>query len=297
MNSSQYRLSIFATLLLIGLIGGCSTQANTIAQDNEMSGKDQTIQSRIAQLKANNPPALSPAVINLGIDQSGSMNQDARVHSLTWKELEPVLVQLQKTGGTFAMSAICDRSNRPLARVTFDVQPRLSPEQLTLETLPEAPDLSQGNPIKNRQKFEEYQKQVTELEQKVVALETDWQNYERQQKALQQTNQQKLDAIKPKLQEILEHPRNCQSTDIQNAVSRAQTLFNEPTTWEQKPRKLAVFVTDGLDSFSDSPVDLQADQIILVNGAIEMGIFENLPHQRFESPQSAMQALTNQLAL
>ncbi|OYD87589.1 hypothetical protein CDG77_28540 [Nostoc sp. 'Peltigera membranacea cyanobiont' 213] len=269
-------------------LNGCNESAPLSAGDTKLSNLHTQATSKLAEIQAMQPPIAPPSIVNIGIDQSGSM-QTARVAEAKLTDVELVLKSLSRTGGTFAMSSICDRSDRPLIRTTFPEPPRLN--ITAIPAPPQRPDTSRGNPFKHQKELKTYYKDAKTYPEQITAIYTQLNSYQQQIEQYYTNNQQRINALKSQLQTVFKQPRNCQATDIQRAVQRANWLFNEPNTLSQMPRKYAVFITDGLDTFSVQPIQLKADQVVLVNGSSDVGVFQSIEHQRFESPNAAFSTL------
>ncbi len=280
-------LSIAFLVLASSLLSSCGTASSISSSAINTNGTSQSLQQEITKVLAMQPPAVPPNIVNLSIDKSGSM-ASARIPDTTFSDVELILKSLSQTGGTLAVSLICERSDRPLIRVTLLQPPRFHQTQLPPE--PEKPP-KLNNPYKQREKLEQYQQAVREYNQQVALVRQQLETYEQRLARHQTDTQQRIDAIKPPIEEVLQRPSICQSTDIQRTVQRANLLFNEPVSWTETPRKYAVFITDGLDSFSSEPAQLQADRVLLVNGSEELGIFHQVAHERFESPTAALTML------
>jgi hypothetical protein len=276
-------------LFICSFIAGCDITPPSHAEDVTLPNLYQRTNSKLKAIQKMQPLKVPPSIVNIGVDQSGSMNS-ARVAKTEYADVETVLNVVSKTGGTFALSAICSRSDKPLTRVSFPQPPNLG--ITAIPTPPQRPDTSKGSPFKHRKLLDKYDVKVEEYEQQIAEINQKLDNHKQQLEQQQQRNQQNINQIKPAIKTVLDSPRDCQATDIQRAVYRAKWLFNEPHNFSDKPRHYAVFITDGLDSFSKESVKLTADKIILVNGSAEMGIFQSLKHDRFESPNAALQMLS-----
>ncbi|MFM6121686.1 MAG: hypothetical protein ACKPEO_21510 [Sphaerospermopsis kisseleviana] len=279
---------LIAILVAGGLLTGCELSSPSRAEDATLPKIYNQATTKLAAIQAIQPPAAPPSIVNVGIDQSGSM-QTARVAHAKLADVELVLNSLSRTGGTFAMSAICDRSDRPLIRETFPEPPRL--DVTSIPAPPQRLETGRGSPFKHQKQLKEYHKEAETYPQKITVIDQKLDTYKQQLEQYYTNNQQRINSLKPQIQTVLNQPRTCQATDIQKAVERANWLFNEPNTLSQTPRKYAVFITDGLDTFFTNPAQLKADQVVLVNGSSNVGVFQSIQHQRFESPNAAFSAL------
>jgi len=275
-------------LLISAFLNSCQMTPSSNAEETNLSEQYQQLTTKLAQVQPLQPSTVTPSVVFIGIDQSGSM-ETARVSQTQLNDIEVILNVVSQTGGTVAISAICDRSDLPLVRTTF-----VQPPVLNVTSIPEPPqrpDTSKGSPFKHQEALKEYKKEVEKYEKQLTNIAQTITVYQETLNQYQAKSQENIDSIKPKIDAVLNHPRNCQSTDIQNSIQRANLVFGELGNWSQTPRKYAVFITDGLDSFSSQPAQVKADQVILVNGSNEMGIFQSIKHDRFESPNVALSHL------
>jgi len=234
--------------------------------------------------------AVAPVTVFIAVDQTGSMN-DARVSFLKPQDLNPLVTTIQSVGGTLAIASICSDSNRPLIRITYPQPPKLTTAAFHNPAKPEEPPKT-GNPFKIKQARKEYG-ELSQVYQKLAAEDRQTlARYNQQIEELQRQNRLSYQKIESQIESLLNHPRNCQATDIQSSVHRANLLFQEPKSDLAKyPRRYALFITDGLDTFSSQPAKLTSDQVLLVNGSQAVGIFQTIPHQSFESPKAALEQL------
>ena len=286
--------SIATSFLILGAI---ALTLSSCKPPDSKATQPQTGQpiGEVAKAIAQQPTKIPPASIGIFVDLSGSMTS-ARVAPLKLEYLQDVFKALQEAGGTIAFGAICDRSNRPLARITFPQPPRLEINQFNNPVKPEDPDSKRGNPFKKKKAKAEYEQHLQAYEQQAAQDRQTLANFQQRIATLKTENQAQIATIKPQVVAMLDRPRNCQSTDIQSAIQRANLLFQEPSTgFDQAPRRFAVFITDGLDTFSAKPARLNADTVLLVNGTPGVGIFQTIPHTRYESPQGAVNYLSNSI--
>jgi hypothetical protein len=281
------RISVVGFTLVLTL-SGCEISKSSQANEGvNIQEQYDTTSVKIRQLQQKHPSDVTPTLVFIAIDQSSSMGT-ARVAQIKPEDLQAVYEALIKTGGTFAISSICQNSNLPLVRATLDSPPTLS--SITLKKPPEVPNTTAGNPFTARKKSDAYQKVGKEYQTQLATIDKELTAYQQSLTKQKTNNRQKLDAIKAQVKGIIQHPRNCQATDIQNSIGRANLFFEEQTSWP-KTRKFALFITDGLDTFSKQPAQIQADKVLLVNGSNDVGIFNKIPHQQFEAPSAALKQL------
>lgn len=281
----------------LGLASSCLIAATGCQQAHSAKTAPSTppaadeYQQLVAEAQRLQPPAVPPSTVNLAVDQSGSMGF-SRIATATYSDVAPVLAALAQTGGTIAVSKICDRSDVPLVRATLPEPPRLG-SLPPVGSPPQPPRTDRGNPFHIQKQLKQYEQDLAAYNQQLSVAQQALATYQQQLSQHQQDNQKRLEQIKPAIEAILQQPRNCQATDIQRAIERANVLFREPIAWSQPPRTYAVFITDGLDTFSAAPANLQADRVVLVNGSEELGIFQSVRHERFEAPQVALRAVAD----
>lgn len=277
----------FSVALTLVALNGCSTENTNPPAMGATSERNKQIEAEITQTKKQQSLS-NPITIAVAIDQSGSM-EDARVSSVTFSDLQPMLKKLEQSGGEIAVSAICDRSNRPLVRVLVPEPPRIDEKMLTIPT-PPSKLVDEGSPFEKDEREKAYDAKMADYNSKVDQTLKVLDDYKVQLEQHHKDTQKRIADVAPKLEEILEAPRNCEETDIQNSLERANLFFSEPSDrWSQKPKRFALFITDGLDSFSQSPANLPPDaKVVVVNGSIDVGIFYKVKHDRFESPKQAI---------
>ena len=174
-------------------------------------------------------------------------------------------------------------------RVLVPEPTRIDEKMLTVPTPP--PKLvDEGSPFEKDEREKAYDAKMADYNIKVDQTRKVLDDYNVQLEQHHKDAQKRIADVAPKIEEILKAPRNCEETDIQNSLERANLFFSEPSDrWAKKPKRFALFVTDGLDSFSHTPANLPPDaKVILVNGSINVGIFNKVKHERFESPKQAI---------
>lgn len=273
-------LYLFLVAIAVMILNGCSGKSTSSPPSTENKDSIEAINNKLKTSveEIQKKQATPPNIVYIGIDRSGSM-KDVGITPTSMSDIEPVLNSLSRTGGTIALGTICDRSNQPLVRQTFP-----QPPHVNINTVPEMPN-EDTNAL-------EYDKELTEYDKKIIPIESQVKKYNENIGKLDRENQERIDALKPQIQKLLEQPQTCQQTDIQGAIRRANVLFAEPQNWSVNPRKFAVFITDGVETLNKKqPVKLNVNKIFLVNGSTESGIFQPLAHERFESPNAAFTTL------
>jgi hypothetical protein len=248
------------------------------------------LEAEIAEVKLRQSKATTPVKIVVAIDQSGSM-QDARVNYVNFADLQSIFLKVEESGGEIALSAICDRSNRPLERLLFPEPPKLDEKLLTLPA-PVSQLADEGSPFEKEEREKAHAAKLASYNSEIDQKSREIAAHKKQLQQHREESQKRIEAVKPDIEKILKTPRNCQATDIQSSLNRAKWYFEEATPKSHK--RFALFITDGLDSFSEAPANLPADaRVILVNGSVNVGIFGKIKHDRFESPKRAITHLVD----
>jgi hypothetical protein len=208
-----------------------------------------------------------PFTIFIGIDRTGS-TVSSKIPTLKFPQLERLARAAARVGVEIRLGVICTDSDRPLLAF-FVPEPPVAPQ-----TLPSAPtSASVDNMLKlprlranyekvlvaHQQAEAEYQKKVAAREQ---LIETEIANFKRGF-------------------ELLQNKTQCGATDIYGMLKRADLYLNEVNpTWTQTPRKLALVITDGIETVnSTKPQPLQwtsKAEVILVSSGGEVGILKPL---------------------
>jgi len=287
MPSRNYHpLSIAILPFIFVFLNSCTTENINPSAIGAPSESAKQLAAEIAQIKKQQPRTNEPVAVVVAIDQSGSM-ESARVSFVTTSDFAPILKKLEQSGGEIAVSAICDRSNRPLTRIPIAPPPKLDEKILTLPT-PPAPLAEEGSPFEKEEREKAHKDQLADYNNKVDETRKLFADFKLQQQQYRTETDKRLTEIKPQIEAILVAPRNCVATDIQNSIGRANLFLAEPS-WKKGTRRFALFITDGLDSFSQAPANLPPDaKVILVNGSTNVGIFNKIAHDRFESPKQAI---------
>ncbi|MDX2255761.1 MAG: hypothetical protein NW214_09615 [Pseudanabaenaceae cyanobacterium bins.39] len=292
--SLQHFLAIAFTSVALCLYGcNNNNESATSATRPEVvpiSENAKQLEAEIAEVKLSQSKATTPIKIVVAIDQSGSM-QGARVNYVNFADLQPIFQKLEESGGEIALSAICDRSNRPLVRLAFSEPPKLDDKFLTLPA-PVSKLVDEGSPFEKEEREKAYAAKLASYNSQIEQKSREIATHKKQLQQHRQEAKKRIEVVKPEIEEILKTPRNCQATDIQSSLNRAKWYFEEATPKSHK--RFALFITDGLDSFSEAPANLPADaRVILVNGSVNVGIFGKIKHDRFESPKRAITHLVD----
>lgn len=236
----------------------------------------------------------TPSNVSINIDKSISMDH-ARTSSVQLEEFYSLIEILKEQGGSLSVTAICEDSNYPSVRASFPQIPEFNLSKIRIQGLPLPPD-KQGNPYIRKQKLKEYNQELEKLQPNIERARQEIANYLKELENLPKINDQNGEKIRQDIQPLLERPNDCKATDIQNAVERSNIILQEDHTFQNPPKTYAVFITDGLDTYSPNPVQSEADVVILVNGNSDsVGIFENTKYLRFDAPKPAFDYLINQI--
>ncbi|MGD1808747.1 hypothetical protein ACP6PL_25370 [Dapis sp. BLCC M126] len=289
------KFHVIIVAILVSFLASCAGKVESKTPTDTISS---TISEPLAEVKtalANQPQSL-PVQVAIIMDKTGSVEW-SRIEQPQLQDFQLLLSLLKKNGGEIAVGTFCYDSNRPLARIRVEQQPMLVNAGFNHPVAPVEPT-NQGNAFTYRKEKKEYKQKLAEYE---TLRQNDLQILASYQNSVQQWQSQSEGKIqefmKNQLQPILSHPVNCGSSDIQGGINRAKLFLAEnDATWREKPRKFAVFITDGLDNVGIQAAEFQSNaELLLVNGAGSKGIFENIEHKAFESVPAAFQYLVTQV--
>jgi hypothetical protein len=255
-----------------------SATADSIAVVGEVqTGKSPTVTTPQPSEAANLKP---PQIIFITNDKTGS-TKSSKVPSLTIDSVMPLVREVAKYGGEVRIGNTCTDSDLPL--VAF-----YSPEPPSpVGTPPQKPTLqTAGNPLNLPKLNTEYRKQLEAHQQQEAAR-----NHEVAER--DRSNAQKMDTFSTRVQALLKQPANCGATDIIGMMKRADLYMNEPDgNWRQKPRKVALLITDGLETVKANPKPIEwtaKAEVVLVSSGGEAGILKPLlTNTPFESIDAAV---------
>lgn len=246
----------------------------------------------VAEVLGNQKPLGPPVRIAVMLDKSGSANS-TRVEQPGVEEFQKLLPLLLENGGELAVGVICDDSNRSLVRVRIEPPPVLVASSFNNPQMLVSPE-DGGNAFDLQEIRQEYKEQLAAYNEQ---LETDRLTLEKHRQELQGWESESEERIKrfvPQLEPLLQHPVDCQSTDIWGAIARTGLFLNEnDAVWSQSPRRFAVFITDGIHEAEGKKTAIGGGtEVLLINGSASAGVFKDLKHQPFESVSSAFLYLT-----
>ena len=103
----------------------------------------------------------------------------------------------------------------------------------------------------------------------------------------------KIDKFMTEIDELLKKPAKCGATDIIGMMKRVDLYLSEPNpSWKQQPQKVAILITDGLETVMarPQPIDWKSKaEVVLVSSGGQAGILKPLLSQTqpFESIDGA----------
>lgn len=204
------------------------------------------------------------------VDQSASM-EGARVAPVTAASFAPIYARLAVTGGELAVGLIRDDSNRPFARL-FVPAPPARPAWRPLPA-----NVFAAASVRREQSADEVSYGVAHRAWRVETARRQAQ-FER--------------AIAP----LLERAANAPSTDIYSAFRRADVLLSELGAFRGPTRNIVVLVSDGIETATEGvpPSFGTPAEILLVNGAGEIGSLAPFGPVRFESLDAALRYVVSE---
>ncbi len=257
-------------------------QAQAVAANPApVAGEVETAKSTTVATKQ--PSAIAtkpPKVIFFAIDKTGSA-KSSKLPNLTIELQMPLLEAVKKDGGEVRAGNVCTDSDLALASFYSEEPPTLGvslPQKPTLETA--------GNPLNLPKLNAEYRKQMAIYQQREAA-------YKQEVTARDRANEQRMGPFISRMKELLKQPANCGATDIIGMMKRADLYFGEPDSgWKQKPHKVAILITDGLETVKANPQPIEwtsKAEVVLVSSGGEAGILKPLlTNTPFESIDAAV---------
>ncbi len=228
-------------------------------------------------------------VVGTLLDKSGSLGHDHNA-TPTIEHLAPLIDLLVQRGGVKAVGSICgDQAMQALLRVRIDEPPILDPERLKNPTPP--PPVPEGLNAFDTLEAEKHRAPLIAAYEEAIAednaviAEVDAERAAHQQEATAEA-ESFLETAQP----LLEAPATCETSNVNEAMTRTLTLLNEnPASWRQPPARFLLVVSDGLETTGHSPVSVDEDITVLVVGPqTENSVFQKIAHERFESIEAAI---------
>jgi hypothetical protein len=223
--------------------------------------------------KSSAPPKTEEVVVSQPLRISGFIDQTtsmagARVVPVTAASFAPVYERLAVSGGELAVGLIRDDSNRPFARL-FIPAPPAAPAAGPLP-----PNVFDAAAVRNRQNAARlrYEEKLRARREEIARRQADFER-----------------SIAP----LLARRADAQATDIYSALRRADVFLSEPSAFGRATRNVVILVSDGIETVADgAPPRMNASaEILLVNGAGEIGSLAGLAPVRFESLDAALRYL------
>ncbi|MDQ3281306.1 MAG: hypothetical protein M3Q69_07820 [Acidobacteriota bacterium] len=209
-------------------------------------------------------PALPPLHVVVFVDQTTSMD-GARVAPVMAAQFAPVYERLAISGGELAVGLVRDDSDRPFTRLFVPPPPNAPPVR------PQPKNVFEAAAARKRDDAERAR-------------------YAQVQRAWRSDITARQAVFARTVEPILAHPADAPSTDIWSALRRADVFLSEPNAFARPTRNVVILVSDGVETASRTaaPRLSAAAQIVLVNGAGEVGTLASLAPIRFESFDAAI---------
>jgi hypothetical protein len=222
-----------------------------------------------------------PFVIFIAIDKTGSVTT-SKIPSLTIDQVKSLAQAVAKVGGEIRLGDVCTDSDRPLASFYISEPPTpLAAVELQKPTLQTA-----GNPLDLPKLNAEYRKQLASYQQQKAA-------HDKEVAARDRLIEQKMATFTSSVAGLLKQSAKCGATDIVGMAKRADLYLNEPNSnWRQQPRRVAMLITDGLETVKAHPQPIEwtsKAEVVLVSSGGEAGILKPLlTNTPFESIDAAI---------
>jgi hypothetical protein len=278
-------IAIGASFWIAGCLTGCQIkprQAQAVAANPApVVSEVETDKSKIVARKQLSEIATKPPkVIFIAIDKTGSA-KSSKIPNLTIDPVISLAQTVKEVGGEVRAGNVCTDSDLALASFYSEEPPTLGislPQKPTIETA--------GNPLNLPKLNAEYRKQLAIYRQREAT-------YNQEVAARDRANEQKIGTFISRMKELLKQPANCGATDIIGMMKRAGLYFNEPdANWKQKPHKVAILITDGLETVKANPQPIEwtsQAEVMLVSSGGEAGILKPLlTNTPFESIDAAV---------
>ncbi len=211
------------------------------------------------------PPQLTFPLLRvvIFIDQTRSMD-GARVAPVVAAQFTPLYERLAISGGELAVGLVRDDSDRPFARLFVPAPPAAPPARQQPKNVFEAAAARRrdnAERARNEQRRREWRSDLTARQA----------------------------VFKRTVEPILSRPADAPTTDIWSALRRADVFLSEPNAFGPA-KNFVIFVSDGVETASRAaaPRFSAPAQILLVNGAGEIGKLAPLAPIRFESFDAAV---------
>lgn len=249
-------LVITAIVAVLILLSRCTPDATAARKASPKSAAAVTTSGAVAS-------TLPPLRILAFVDQTRSMDA-ARVSPVNAASFTPIYDRLLLSGGELAVGRIRDNSDRPFARLYIPVPP--TPPQLR----PQPTNVFEKAARKKQEDAER------------TRYDTSWRAWRTDASA-------RIAVFSRAIEPFVSRPADAPATDVWQAVRRAAIFFGEPNGFPPQTRNVVVFVSDGVETarIAEPPASFPA-QVLLVNGAGDVGDLGPLAPVRFESLDAAL---------
>lgn len=207
---------------------------------------------------------LPPLRVVVFVDQTTSMD-GARVAPVMAAQFAPVYERLAISGGELAVGLVRDDSDRPFARLFVPAPPDAPTAR------PQPKNMFEAAAARKREDAERARHEQ---------VRRSWRSDATARQAV----------FARTVEPLLARPADAPSTDIWSALRRADVFLSEPNAFARPTRNVVILVSDGVETTSRAAAPrLSAPaQILLVNGAGEIGKLAPLAPIRFESLDAAL---------
>jgi hypothetical protein len=189
-----------------------------------------------------------------------------------WADLEILISVVARRGGEIAVGLI---SNRPVPLVRVSLDPFLVEPPQSSETT--------RNPFIAAEQRSVYQRQLSAY----TAERTRW----------QANTDERAAEFKRKVLPLLGQPADAPATDVWGALAQAELFLHEPQGGSAPaPDCFLVIASDGIDTVHRQPITLQSGtKVIVVTGAMGVGVLNRFNVTRFESPGAAVRWINQEV--
>jgi hypothetical protein len=272
---ARYINAALNALLVTTALGflGCDNQLPTVEAQNT------------PVVTAAAPSNRPPVTIYVGLDKTGSVGR-SKIPAMTLDQFQPLLQQAIERGGEIRVATVCTNSDRPTVSF-YASEPPIAPHKP--QDLPKADTV---NPLDLPKLRKKYQADLAEYQAKLAI-------YQQAMADRTQGLTAHSQAFTAKLKPILAQVPACQASDIVGLVQRGDLFLKEAGNWRQVPKKVALLVTDGIETARNSPGKLQFSSqpvVVVVSSGGQTGILQQLmgDSKPYESIDGAVRFITSQ---
>ena len=231
------------------------------------------------------PPAVlsSPVRIYVAIDRTVSVSA-SKIPNLKLDNLQPLLELVKKVGGEVRVGEVCTSSDLRLNSFYMPEPPQAPQPPAAM------PKPGTVNPLELPKLQQQYDLQAQAYQQQLST-------YDRAMAARQLQAQRNSSKFTSKISKILEQPPSCKASDLVGMVERGDLYLAEAGNWQQRPRNIALLITDGLETARNNPKKVEfisKPQVLLVSSGGQAGILQPLlgSHKPYESIEGAVRFIT-----